>query len=393
MDKTEKKSKYGVSFIGNPPALNVSAGMEKLLKPYAEQWKTDIVFVSCHNDVSKVPEEMDFDKFYIYIQLLPPHITEAEIIRVNKIQLDGKLLEFNIIPDKKSSKWGDCPQGDYLKHGEKFELDTIFDDNNQPLAVISDGQLYILNNLTICRNANDLDKAKLLVDYILDIAVNKKDFLSHLKAGIEEKSKKSLELALKKLYQQREKKELTAFDSARKSISEYERGIADNTQKMILTENVLSSLRKNIKDIPTSLQKVWNSIKKMEEDSSYTKISIVGDGIKAITMPITITYGGEEYYFGSYEVHLKFAGETIITALEKQGDLPDHPHVHNGIPCWGNIAGTLPRYIGSADFDMALISVMIYLKTYNPENPYREISNWKKVEKIENKKEKDEIKI
>jgi len=386
--KMENKMARTVQFTGDPIGKQVQTAYQKILDKLAIEWDTDIVMCLCHGKYEMVPSEMSFDKLYMFIQLLPKEFEGVKKHQIKSFMLDGKEL---IIPIKDDGPQK-CPQGDTLsftKSPERAEI--ITDDKKEPMAAIYDGGIYMMNDFIHCRGKEELDSSLQVFNYVITKAI-KTDLLKHLKAGVEEKSKRALEGALKIQFTQRLDKELLQMKAAKDTITQYEKGITEAVRKVIAAERIVEAVRRNMTDVPTALVKTWRELDKMKNSDSYTSISFTRTGIKAITTPIVIEHQKKKYDMGRYEVCLSFTGESKINSLDKKdgGSGYDHPHVSSGNVCWGNFAGYIPKLIGSSEFDVALIQIHTFLCHYDSASPYRGIEHWPEVKIKEDKKKTEE---
>ena len=154
--------------------------------------------------------------------------------------------------------------------------------------------------------------------------------------------------------------------------------MADCFRKVFSGERIITAIQNNINDVPKALGKTWLEIQRMNGSKMYEKISFMKTGLKAITTPIVIKHGGIFYQMGKYEVLLNFDGNTKIYSLENKAKSNPHPHISNGQPCWGNMAGLMPKYIGSSEFGIALMTVYEFLAHYDSASPYTTIDHWPK---------------
>jgi len=377
--------KVSIQFLGDPIANQVKAHYEKMMIKYASKWDTDIVFTLCHGDHSKVPKEMDFDKFYIFIQLLPKDFEGVIRTSIKELSLDGLKIKF----PKKEGTTKDTPQGDSLSFSKApAEARIICDDKGLPMAAVYDSALWIMNDFIHCRTPKELENSVKTFEYLIDQAVRKTDFLEHLKAGIEEKSKRALNNAVQKGFKQRLEKEKLQLQAAKDTVSQYLKSIVTCERKAITAERMITVLKNNLSDIPASINKTWLSLKKMEGSALYSNISFMKTGIKATTNPIFIDFEKTTYEMGKFEITLGFNGETVMKNISNKINSYDHPHVNNGVPCWGNMVGTLPKLIGYSEFDVALVMIHTFLSSYDSASPYHAITYWpkKKQPKTEVKK-------
>ena len=378
-----------VEFIGEPIGKQIQTAYQKVLDDLAKKCDNDVVVCLCHGKYEAVPAEMSFDKFYLFIQLLPKEFEGVKKHQIKSYRMNGK----DIILPVKDEGPQKCPQGDTLTYTRAPErTEVIHDEAGVAMAAIHDGSLYIMNDFIHCRNKEELDISMQTFNYIIDYAMNKTEVLKHLKAGVEEKSKRALEHALKFQFTQRLDKEILQMKAAKDTIVQYEKGITDAVRKVTATEKIVDAIRKNMLDVPGALEKTWREVNKMKDSASYETISFTKTGLKAVTTPVVIEHAKKKYDMGRYEVCLNFDGTSKIHSIDKAkgGDSGyDHPHINNGNVCWGNFAGYIPKLIGSSEFDVALVQIYTFLCHYDSASPYRQIDHWPLVKETTEKKKKD----
>ncbi len=88
--------------------------------------------------------------------------------------------------------------------------------------------------------------------------------------------------------------------------------------------------------------------------------------ISLTTNPILAEHGERWYRLGRFQLDLHFSGDIHIVNLTHPVGPYDHPHIHNGRPCLGEIRGGIAKLLGEFQF-MAAAEVLIdFLKTVNP---------------------------
>lgn len=362
-----------VIFAGDPISKQVQTRYKDILSDLATKWDTDIIMCLCHGKYDLVPQEMSFDKLYIFVQLLPKEFEGIKKHEIAGYKINGKELVFPVKEDSPQK----CPQGDTLSFtGSPTRAEIVRDDNDVAIAVIHDGAIYILNDFIHCRSTEELNVSIELFNFIVETVITKSNVLNHLKSGVEEKSKRALEAALRIQFTQRLDKEVLQLKAAKDTITQYEKGITEAVRKVTATEKIVMAIKLNIEDVPTALNKTWLSLQKMRNSSSYSGVSFTKSGIKAITTPINIKHQGKEYVMGRFEVSLQFDGVCKIVNLDHRIDNYDHPHINGGQVCWGNFAGYIPKLIGSSEFDVALVQIYTFLSHYDSGSPYKTIDHW-----------------
>jgi len=368
--------KKNVTFSGDPVSKQVKTTYEDVLSKYAKELDTDIELVLCHANYDKVPRDLNFDKLYIFAQLLPKTFEGVSKSRISYFQINKEKLE---LPVKKETASA-CPQGDSLRFSKPSgETYVINDSANQPIAVVEDCSLYILNDFVHSRSKAELEISLKVFHFIMKETIIKSNLMKYMKSGIEEKSKRALKEALKVQFISRLEKEKIQLKAAADTMSQYSKGIVECQRKVLAGEKIIIAIQNNLKDIPVALDKKWAAINKLSSSNIFENISFMRTGIRAISTPIVIKHGSKEYDMGRYEVILGFNGETKIDGIDPQnstGDATCHPHVRHSKPCWGNMAGTLPKLIGSSEIDVALVMVHTFLSNYDSASPYKNIESW-----------------
>ena len=102
--------------------------------------------------------------------------------------------------------------------------------------------------------------------------------------------------------------------------------------------------------------------------------------LRAVTAPVEITWDGVSYSMGTYCIHLPL-GNGRLTIHPESGcedvDGFSHPHINSdGIPCLGNIGGTLAQLLGEGENAQAITLLLEFLRSYNPDNPYIRLERW-----------------
>lgn len=116
--------------------------------------------------------------------------------------------------------------------------------------------------------------------------------------------------------------------------------------------------------------------KMMEEVlKKYKRFEYASSGIIGYTRLVKIKYCGDEFKIGEFKVSMNFNGEVLIHNLtDRKDNGSDHPHVSEGIACWGNVKELVVNLIHAGDFLGFFMAVHDYLSSYNHESPYTPVS-------------------
>lgn len=118
----------------------------------------------------------------------------------------------------------------------------------------------------------------------------------------------------------------------------------------------------------------------------YEEIEIDGLSVKALTKPVTIRYDGIDVEVGKFKVCIYGGGDCNsirIHNVTHKEDLCDHPHIKNGIPCWGSYSRTITKYMAEYTYLQLLSTIANYLYSFNRGDDYRHLFQWLPAEKLE----------
>ena len=116
----------------------------------------------------------------------------------------------------------------------------------------------------------------------------------------------------------------------------------------------------------------------LQASGDFTEITANDDGtIVATTDPITIEYAGYEFSMGKYTITIDNSCDVTIRAIDDHPNAKyPHPHIaQDGYPCLGNIAGDIPKLLGSMRIAEALQLLHEFLCSYSPDGgPFEKIA-------------------
>jgi hypothetical protein len=386
---------YKGEIIGDRMAKQAVPSYQKVLDRLALKLEMNISLCLCHGKQVNIPADLLLDKFYIFSQMLPREFEGVKVTTIDSFTINNEkvILYKEEKPAKKEETGIEEVLPDHQGVAMTFSKAPsralfVKDDKDQIMAVLMDGALYIVNDFTHSKNKENLETSLDVFNYIINKIISDELLIKQVKVGIEEKSKRALESALRSQYAQRLEKEILTLQSAKDVIVSYEKQITDATRKVILTESIVNTIRRNISEFPTALEKVWIELGRIAKSPLYSSISFITTGIKAQTTPITVEWKGKKYSMGRYEVNLGFSGTCTIKALDFTYEGCDHPHILNNTVCWGNFSGYIPKLIGASEFDVALVQIHTFLCHYDDGNPYKRIENWPELKPESKEQEK-----
>ncbi len=183
------------------------------------------------------------------------------------------------------------------------------------------------------------------------------DFFEHIKAGKEPMNDGNVSSALLQL--QRVQAQVTAM-----------------IQEATTLQNWLRGGRRT---------RIEQSLRKLSE--TYT-LSYERDALNVIKFvnfslgPITIRHNGVDHFIGDFNVKYSTQAEHAYYGIKvfnptKTSSGRQHPHVYENRCCFGNISSLMDTYWKDGDWVTLTETLIDFLHTYNPENPFRKIAHWK----------------
>ena len=121
---------------------------------------------------------------------------------------------------------------------------------------------------------------------------------------------------------------------------------------------------------------------KLLEHPDIESVAVGLDHIQVTTGPILIPFEGSTYALGAFAIRVQIYPEqtdvTIRNLTRIIGDGVDHPHIFQGVPCWGNVGPTLRLLLQEKRYPAVIALCIQFLKSYTDDAgaPYLMIGNW-----------------
>jgi len=174
----------------------------------------------------------------------------------------------------------------------------------------------------------------------------------------------------------------------REEINRNQRTIEERTFEVMGLVTRTERLRESIKVFEVSTRMThkrtaaheYEAFVCMMKSGAVQDVSVSDSRVSFVTSCIDIDYDGYRYEFGPFRVELGLGnGEIKIlpgdTAHTKDGY--HHPHISStGSPCLGNTAPVIAKSLGMGDVTGAVSTVLEFLRSYNPSDPYLRIERW-----------------
>ena len=162
-------------------------------------------------------------------------------------------------------------------------------------------------------------------------------------------------------------------------------GVAQLIQQLTTLHGELSS------DVPqqqiSSVRELYAELLALEEEFGEVQLDLRAQTISVITEPIEL----EAVYLGSFEICLNYGNLNTDGSLHYRviardpnpaitNDSVTHPHVQSEVVCEGDGRLTIRRSLEQGRLFDFFTMVASLLRTYNPDSPYVELSDWHSVE-------------
>ncbi len=257
------------------------------------------------------------------------------------------------------------------------EEKQILDDDFLTLAYVDHNRIIIPIELT----ATDNEPARALLAHIIEHSVELLDFKMSEKLLQQRKklAQRFCETFAKGVEKRITEQEDDLKESQRKAEQAYY-NILEFERKRPVIQKELRFLKK-LQQIrkPRLFRRQAQALIELQASGQYSSIETDDDGlISATTAPITIEYNNWQFPLGRYEINIDPQGHISIEALDEHPNA-DYPHPHvgtDGHPCLGNIAGDIPKMLGSMRIAEALQVLHEFLCEYNPDSPHERISRF-----------------
>jgi len=278
----------------------------------------------------------------------------------------------------KGRKIGLTPwQGDVYDFKKKVPkgFTVIKDLNKRGLALYKDNNIWILFDI-----ADSRDHKLAEIEDVLTYIINQAGF--EIRPWDLEDEKEHLQ----KLYGQFLKRQVDQLkqkaDKTKRDFEAAERTYLQRLSNMISEDRMVGATLDKLADMKGSTEDMWNKIVEVKE---IKKINLVNlDQLECLTHDIMMG----PFNIGSFKITLANTGLRIRSNIVKSGH--QHPHVSGeGVPCLGN-AGDLMKHFYSGEWDVTLLTLIKFLKSYNGASPHTRIDEFlKKISKEEAQKYKD----
>lgn len=338
---------------------NVSFSHRKLRRKMNELERDSFVDIVCRNiDLLKEPQKEGYFYFYFPQTEEPDGITEIEV-EEEKIQIPTST---KVIEQMEAEKYSPFLMDDKEENTLVYRMDK--------------SMVFTFHPNNLYRQYKDSENINKIFE----------ELFSPIKDTLNEEAASIRQEVFKKMYMEK--------------LSHRERELEESVKR---TQNVITDLERSLVDNYHTLDddlKHLNFIKRNDSEEMREKCEEECRKLTKLVPRIIESFNlnGELYSFISPPIMIKLEEEYIdlgkikVTVNMTTGDTRFegytyeplaghcHPHVYqDGKPCWGDSERSIPRLIASADLAAVTLSIIDYLRGYNPESPIKPLDGWRGV--------------
>ena len=190
---------------------------------------------------------------------------------------------------------------------------------------------------------------------------------------------------------------LNSPENLRKSLANFvtfkKRKLQKKVERIEERLNDLDEERKKLKEKEKSLwkelERAKNQLKEFNPELAVDEVRRILNypGIKAVkidesgrisfyTDKIEVEFRGRKYTLGYFRIDISDESIRIYNLTRKVKETLDHPHIAEGVPCWGSARYVIGKNLIEGNY-LALIQLILhFLKSVNPGGWYESIYAW-----------------
>ena len=110
-----------------------------------------------------------------------------------------------------------------------------------------------------------------------------------------------------------------------------------------------------------------------------TSFRVTSGVLTVTTAPVEIAWGGTTYDMGRYVISVPLSEGRLTVKPADDNDVEGYPHPHvasDGAPCLGNMGATVAQLLGEGEHFQLVTTLLEFLRSYNPDNPYLRLEKW-----------------
>lgn len=317
------------------------------------QGVNEVILTETHSKPVEFNKELkDKKQLVIHLWSVPPKVkTEHESLYEKGMHLI-KSRKVNLTP------W----QGDvYLVKDMPKAYTLVNDAKKNGIAIYRDNNIWILFDIADSRESK-LPEIEDVLRYILEqcgFSIREWDI-----ADEKDHLQKLYEIFLKRRVDDLKARKDNSF----KQMESAERNFLQRLNTFISEDRMIGLTLDKLDDMKTSTEEMWDRIVKVKE---IKKINLVNlDELECLTNDIFLG----PFNIGTFKIILSNKGLRIFSNTIKSGH--QHPHIsEKGVPCLGN-AGDLMKHFYSGEWDVTLLTLIKFLKSYNGASPHVRLSEY-----------------
>jgi len=246
-----------------------------------------------------------------------------------------------------------------------YKGDIVFERDIPILEVFNDNTISLLNSFRRERSSF-LTK---LFQFIEDVLIKK------TKSDLDKISMKSFEMLHKDIFVKKISSDKRRIHKIELELYQLRTSLYEKSKELMIMNTYLEA-NGGIKEKQTKTARIeWKAIL---DNPSIDKAYIIGKKFMLVTNNIWMRYKGVDFRMGCYIVTIDLSGSTSISfrSLDQNSNENIHPHISSGQPCLGELTNVLPALLAKNEFLFLTESIILFLKSYNPESEYTNISKY-----------------
>lgn len=354
----------------NPSDITNRTDLEILLREYAQKLQRHIKY-SCPHGEYKEPNP------YLPDNTLEILFWSAPIQLTPKNYYDEQISYFGIETERSG-------QGDTFRMTDECRsIGTVFkDEQGMEVIQVVGNTLYVLFDLTHS-SYHQIELMTAIMELYMsasnpeEVEMRKKVKETKAQARVGE----VLTLALVNIPDQELTREKINLMEYERKVLSYQNETMNYMRRLVAAKQKIAQLEASKGNVELKVKRELKSIKKIK---GVEKLTTRMNTLRVMTDMIYIENDVAKYEIGKFALEfnvgeLKIINQTRKINYDRRSDRPlDHPHVRDGIPCWGNMAPIM-EYAQSGEIAMCVSMVMEYLRNYTQGDAWAPLDQWPKV--------------
>ena len=174
------------------------------------------------------------------------------------------------------------------------------------------------------------------------------------------------------------------FEQKQKELQANRKQAEKLTQALVKAYQDLEILEAEVKGLEagaSGAEKFGAEFDALTNNPSIDRVEVDGRSVKIYTKDMCIDWNSNRWNFGPFLIDCGIDGTLRMYSLRysiTNSNDTVHPHVKQGSAgCLGNIGADVAKLIAQHEFSILAQLIIAFLQSYNPENPYNRIENFR----------------